>query len=106
MHYALAIGNRLAGEALFLLSDELEELAAENLRSARALAERIAETQLGHGWEPSRVGYTGSVSLERRSVFPNQGAAPYAGRMAPLDALEAETTAIGGDGCSLRRARR
>ena len=43
VHYALAIGNRLAGQALFLRKDEIEEVLAQNLDSARKLAERIAE---------------------------------------------------------------
>ena len=40
---ALAIVNRLSGQALFLLASELEEVLSQNLDSAKKLAERIAE---------------------------------------------------------------
>jgi ferritin-like protein len=41
--WALSMGTRLEGRALFLLGDELEEVAEEHLASAKSLAQRISE---------------------------------------------------------------
>ena len=41
--WALGMGVRLGGQALFLLSDKLAEVADESLAAARQLAERIGE---------------------------------------------------------------
>lgn len=41
--WSLAMDTRLEGQALFLLSDELKEVADEHLGAARALAQRISE---------------------------------------------------------------
>jgi hypothetical protein len=43
MHWALAVGNRLEGQPLFLLTDELNEVLDDSLDAARRLADRIAE---------------------------------------------------------------
>jgi ferritin-like protein len=43
MHFSQALGNRLEGQASFLLSDELEEVAEEALQAAKKLADRIGE---------------------------------------------------------------
>jgi ferritin-like protein len=43
MHWALAVGNRLEGQPLFLLTDELNEVLDDSLDAARKLADRIAE---------------------------------------------------------------
>lgn len=41
--WSLAMRTRLEGQALFLLSDELQEVADEHLEAARELAQRISE---------------------------------------------------------------
>jgi len=41
--FSLALGNRLEGQASFLLGDELEEVAEEALGAAKGLANRIGE---------------------------------------------------------------
>ena len=43
MVWAMAVRSRLSGQVLFVLNDEMEELASESLENARALAERIGE---------------------------------------------------------------
>jgi ferritin-like protein len=43
MHFSQALGDRLEGQASFLLSDELEEVAEEALQAAKKLADRIGE---------------------------------------------------------------
>ncbi len=43
MCWSLAMDTRLKGQALFLLGDELKEVADEHLTAARALAQRITE---------------------------------------------------------------
>ena len=41
--FSLGMKNRLEGEAIFLLSKELEDKAQESMKHAKKLAERIAE---------------------------------------------------------------
>jgi bacterioferritin len=41
--FSLGLKNRLEGEAVFLLSKELEDKAQESMKHAKKLAERIAE---------------------------------------------------------------
>ena len=41
--FSLGLKNRLEGEAVFLLSKELEDKARESMKHAKKLAERIAE---------------------------------------------------------------
>jgi ferritin-like protein len=43
MHWAYAVQNRLQGQAAFLLPDELDEVAQQNLQAARGIAERIGD---------------------------------------------------------------
>jgi ferritin-like protein len=43
MHFSLALGNRLEGQASFLLGDELKEVSEEALEAAKKLAGRIGE---------------------------------------------------------------
>jgi ferritin-like protein len=43
MRWALAVRNRLEGQPLFLLTDELNEVLDDSLDAARRLADRIAE---------------------------------------------------------------
>jgi ferritin-like protein len=43
MHFCYAVENRLEGQALFVLRDELLEVAAESLAAARKLAARIGD---------------------------------------------------------------
>jgi bacterioferritin len=43
VHFSLALKNRLNREAVFLLSNELEEKAQESTKHAKKRAERIAE---------------------------------------------------------------
>lgn len=42
-NWALGVGNRLEGQPLYLLGDEMEEVYEQNRTSARELAERVAE---------------------------------------------------------------
>jgi ferritin-like protein len=55
VHWSLAVGNRLEGEALFLLSEELDEVLDQNLASARKLADRIAELGAAVTGDPRRL---------------------------------------------------
>jgi ferritin-like protein len=43
LHFCYAVENRLAGQALFVLRDDLLEVATESLAAARKLAARIGE---------------------------------------------------------------
>jgi ferritin-like protein len=43
MHWSHAVQNRLEGQALYLLNEELSEVAEQSLANARRLADRIAE---------------------------------------------------------------
>jgi ferritin-like protein len=43
VHWCRAVSNRLEGQALFLLGDELDEVLEQNLSSARKLADRVGE---------------------------------------------------------------
>jgi ferritin-like protein len=43
MHWCHAVQNRLEGQALYLLNEELSEVAGQSLADARRLADRIAE---------------------------------------------------------------
>jgi ferritin-like protein len=43
MHWAQTVRDRLEGQALFLLDDELQEVAEEALEAANTLGERIAD---------------------------------------------------------------
>ena len=43
MHWALAVQNRLEGQALFILNDELSDVAEEARKHAAAIAERVGQ---------------------------------------------------------------
>ena len=43
MHFSRALGNRLEGQASFLLGDELEGVVEAVLQAAKKLADRIGE---------------------------------------------------------------
>jgi ferritin-like protein len=43
MHWSHAVQNRLEGQALYLLNEELSQVAQQSLSDARLLADRIAE---------------------------------------------------------------
>jgi hypothetical protein len=64
VHCTLAIGNRLAGQALLHLKDEIEEVLAQNLDSARKLAERVAELDGAVSGDPATL-------AERAGVGPS-----------------------------------
>ena len=55
MHWAQIVSDRLEGSALFLLKDELEEVAGEGLEAAGALGERIAELDGEATSDPTRL---------------------------------------------------
>lgn len=43
LHWSQAVLNRLEGQAAFILTEELEEVAEQCLKNAKAIAERIGE---------------------------------------------------------------
>jgi ferritin-like protein len=43
LHWSQAVLNRLEGQAAFILTEELEEVAEQSLKNAKAIAERIGE---------------------------------------------------------------
>ncbi len=54
MHFNFALQNRLAGQALIVLNQELEEKAKEALEHARKLADRIAQLGGAVTGDPSK----------------------------------------------------
>lgn len=53
--WLLAVKNRLAGPALYLLDDELPELAEINRQAGAALADRVAELNGAITGDPTKV---------------------------------------------------
>jgi ferritin-like protein len=53
--WLLAVENRLAGPALYLLDDELPELAEINRQAGAALADRVAELDGAITGDPTKV---------------------------------------------------
>lgn len=53
--WLLAVENRLAGPALYLLDDELPELAEINRQAGAALADRVAELNGAITGDPTKV---------------------------------------------------
>ena len=43
LHWSQAVLNRLEGQAAFILTEELEEVAEQCLKNAKTIAERIGE---------------------------------------------------------------
>ena len=55
MHYVLAVHNRLEGQALFLLAQEIDQKVEMNLSHARKLADRIGQLGGAVTGDPGRL---------------------------------------------------
>ncbi len=62
VHVCLGVQNRLAGPPLFLLSDELEEVLGQNLKSARRLGQRLSELDGAVTADPGNLGSRAGVA--------------------------------------------
>jgi ferritin-like protein len=100
VHWSLAVSNRLEGQALFLLSQELDEVVDQNLASARKLADRVAELGEAATGDPRRL-----VSGAGRDGFDLPDGGDLAGILAAaltavretIDAYGAALEATAGD---------